>query len=269
MNNCFKFKCIKIKFNTPKLKQKVLTGRETLWHLCHHKGLPYSVYLCAATESPTPTSALSAFVGSAGLAPAPHSRTYQTWRRTLAERATGTVEGSFFPSLICSFTDPTLYQNTLGITSISSSPLLSWSFYKSPLSSNILLHALTSIWTFFRLNFLLPPCPFTPQKYNTESQNALGWKGPCRSSHFNPPARGRNPSHQPRVLPALPNPALDTAREGAATASQGSLGQGLTILRSKSFFLISNLNLPSFSLTPLPLVLSPHVLVQSPSPAVL
>jgi len=67
---------------------------------------------------------------------------------------------------------------------------------------------------------------------------------------------GRDPFHQPRVLKALSNLALNTAREGAATASLGSLGQGLTMLRVKKFFLASNLNLTSFSVKPLPLVLS-------------
>jgi len=38
---------------------------------------------------------------------------------------------------------------------------------------------------------------------------------------------------------------LSPAREGAATAPLGSLGQGLTTLTGKNFFLISSLNLPS------------------------
>jgi len=60
---------------------------------------------------------------------------------------------------------------------------------------------------------------------------------------------------------------LNTAREGAATASLGNLFQDLTSLRVKNFFLISNLNQPSFNLKPLPLALSPQALVKSPSPA--
>jgi len=71
------------------------------------------------------------------------------------------------------------------------------------------------------------------------------------------------------VLRAPSNLALSTAREGAATASLGSLGQGLTTLTVKNLFLISNLNLPSFSLEPFPLVLSLHPLVESPSPSFL
>jgi len=62
---------------------------------------------------------------------------------------------------------------------------------------------------------------------------------------------------------------LNPAREGAATASLGSLGQGLTTLMGKNFFLISNLTLPSISSQPFPLVLSLHTLVKSPSPSFL
>jgi len=80
---------------------------------------------------------------------------------------------------------------------------------------------------------------------------------------------GRDTFHQTRLLQAPSNLALNTAREGAATAPLGNLGQGLTTLRVKNFFLISNLNLPSFSFKLLPLVLSLHALVKSPSPALL
>ena len=47
--------------------------------------------------------------------------------------------------------------------------------------------------------------------------------------------------HQPRLLRAPSNLALNPARERAATASLGNLGQGLTTLKGKNFFLISNL----------------------------
>jgi len=83
----------------------------------------------------------------------------------------------------------------------------------------------------------------------------------------NPRAVGRDTFHQPRVLRALSNLALDTAREGKT--SLGNLGQAITTLTGKNFFLLSSLNLPSFSLKPLPLVLSLHALVKSPSPALL
>jgi len=80
---------------------------------------------------------------------------------------------------------------------------------------------------------------------------------------------GRDTFRQARVLQAPSNLALNTAREGAATASLGSLCQGLTPLRVKNFFLVSNRNMPSFSLKPLHLVLLLHVLVKSPSPTFL
>jgi len=49
---------------------------------------------------------------------------------------------------------------------------------------------------------------------------------------------GRDIFHQPRLLRASSSLALSTAREGAATASLGNLGQGLTTLMGKNFFLI-------------------------------
>jgi len=69
------------------------------------------------------------------------------------------------------------------------------------------------------------------------------------------------------MLRAPSNLALSTAREGAATASLGNLGQGLTTLMGKNFFLLSHLNLPSVSLELFALVLSLQPLVQSPSPS--
>ena len=68
---------------------------------------------------------------------------------------------------------------------------------------------------------------------------------------------GRDPFHQPRVLRAPSSLALNPAREVAATASLGSLGQGLITLMVKNFVLISILNLPSFSLKPLPCPVTP------------
>jgi len=66
---------------------------------------------------------------------------------------------------------------------------------------------------------------------------------------------GRETFHQTRLLTAPSNEALDISRYGAATASLGSLGQHLTTLTTKNFFLISNLNLHPFSLKPLSLIL--------------
>jgi len=86
------------------------------------------------------------------------------------------------------------------------------------------------------------------ERHLLESQNGLGWKGPSRSPRSIPPAMGRDSFHQTRLLRAPFNLALNAAREGAATASLSNLCQGLTTLRVKNFLLISNLDLPFFSL---------------------
>jgi len=92
----------------------------------------------------------------------------------------------------------------------------------------------------------------------------FGLEGTLQTISFQPPAMGRDPFHQTRVLRAPSNLALNTAREGAAIASLGNLGQGLTTLMVKNFFLIFNLDLPSFSLKPSPLVASLQALVTAP-----
>jgi len=58
------------------------------------------------------------------------------------------------------------------------------------------------------------------------------------------------------VLRALSNLVWNVSRDGASTASLGNPFQRFTSLIVKNFFLISSLNLPCFSLKPLPLVLS-------------
>ncbi|KAK4811189.1 hypothetical protein QYF61_019820 [Mycteria americana] len=70
---------------------------------------------------------------------------------------------------------------------------------------------------------------------------------------------------QIRLLKAPSNLALNTSNDGASTASLGNLFQFLTTLIINNFFLMSNLNLPSFSLKPLPLVLSLQALDACPS----
>ena len=65
------------------------------------------------------------------------------------------------------------------------------------------------------------------------TRERFGWEGTLQTTQFHPPAMGRDPSHQPRVLRAPSNLALSPAREGAATASLGSLGQGLSTLTGK------------------------------------
>jgi len=61
---------------------------------------------------------------------------------------------------------------------------------------------------------------------------------------------GRDTFHQIRLLKAPSNLALNTAREGVFTVSLGNVFEGLTALTAKNFFLIPNVNLPSFSLKP-------------------
>jgi len=111
-----------------------------------------------------------------------------------------------------------------------------------------------------------------PIGFITESWNhRMVWVGKDLKDHLVPTAlaTGRDTFHQTRLLKAPAYPALNTTREGAATASLGKLCQGLTTLRVKKFFLLSNLNLPSFSLKSLPLVLLLHAFVKSHYPAFL
>ena len=63
-----------------------------------------------------------------------------------------------------------------------------------------------------------------------ESQNSLGWKGPQWSSDFKPPAMCRVANHQTRLPRATSSLALNTSRDGASTASLGSLFQCVTTL---------------------------------------
>jgi len=60
----------------------------------------------------------------------------------------------------------------------------------------------------------------------------------------NPPAMSRDTFHQTRVLQTPSNLALNTVREGAATASLGNLCRGLSTLAVKNFVLLSNLIYP-------------------------
>ena len=84
-----------------------------------------------------------------------------------------------------------------------------------------------------------------------------------------PPLWAVTPSNGPGCSKPHPTWPWTLSRSGASTTSLGNLFQCLTTLRVKTFFLMSNLNLPSFSLNSLPLVLSLYALVKSPSPAFL
>ena len=74
-------------------------------------------------------------------------------------------------------------------------------------------------------------------------------------------------------MPAKPCPEvphldffLNPSRDGDSPTALGSLVQGLTTHSVKTFFLISNLNLPRSNLRPLPLVLLPVNGEKRPTP---
>lgn len=90
-----------------------------------------------------------------------------------------------------------------------------------------------------------------------------------RISQIQPAAVGSADNHQLR-LPRVPSSlALSASSDMASTASPGSFFQYLTTLFVKNFLLTPNLNLPSFSLKPLSLVLSISNCIKSLSPSCL
>jgi len=95
----------------------------------------------------------------------------------------------------------------------------------------------------------------------------FGWEGTLKGHLVQPPAVSRNIFNQIRLLRVPSNLTLNVSSDGTLTTSVGNLSQGFTTLTVKKFFLKSSLNLLFFSLKPLPLVLSLHALVKSPSPA--
>ena len=62
---------------------------------------------------------------------------------------------------------------------------------------------------------------------------------------------------------------LNVSKDGASTTSLSKLFHCFTTLIAKNFLLTSNLNLPSFSLKPFPLLLSQQTLLKSLSPSCL
>jgi len=105
---------------------------------------------------------------------------------------------------------------------------------------------------------------------NLRIRELPGLEGTFKGHLVQPPASmSRDIFNQTRLLRALSNLTLNVSRDGESTTSLGNLCQCFIALSVKNFFLVSNLNLPSFSLKPLPLVLSLHALVKSPSPAFL
>jgi len=77
---------------------------------------------------------------------------------------------------------------------------------------------------------------------------------------------GRHIFHYIRLLKAPSQLTLNSSKEAASKTSLGILFQWFTTRIVKNFFLLSNLNLPSFTLKPLPLVLSLQVPLKSLSP---
>ncbi|KAJ7401499.1 hypothetical protein BTVI_95604 [Pitangus sulphuratus] len=71
-----------------------------------------------------------------------------------------------------------------------------------------------------------------------------------------PPIVDTDTFHYPRLFQALSNLALDTSRDGAATAALGNLCQGLTTLTGNNSFPEFHLTLPSGSGKPSRLVLA-------------
>lgn len=72
---------------------------------------------------------------------------------------------------------------------------------------------------------------------------------------------GRDTFYQLRLL-MNSNLAMTASADGAPTVSLCSLCPCLTMLSMKKFFQMFNLNLPCFTLNPLPLVLSLHTQVK-------
>ncbi|KAK4831204.1 hypothetical protein QYF61_016041 [Mycteria americana] len=98
-----------------------------------------------------------------------------------------------------------------------------------------------------------------------------------RSSSTTPPAMSRDIFNYIRLLRAPSNLALNVSRDGASTTSLGNLFHCFTTPTVKNFFLLSSLNLPSFTLKTLPLVLLQQALLKilkgcnkvSPEPSLL
>ena len=91
--------------------------------------------------------------------------------------------------------------------------------------------------------------------------DSLRWKGPLEVIYSNFTAVNRDTtarSDYPGSDPTSPSP-----QGWASTTSLGNLFQCLNTFTVKDFFLISNLNLPSLSLKPFPLVLPQQILLES------
>jgi len=92
-------------------------------------------------------------------------------------------------------------------------------------------------------------------------------EGTLKIIYFQTPCHGQGHLLLDEAAQTPPNLALNTAREGAASASLGNLCQGFINLTVKNLFLLPNLNLLSFSLKPLLLVLCLQALAKGLPPA--
>ena len=94
------------------------------------------------------------------------------------------------------------------------------------------------------------------------SENGLGWKRPYRPSRSNALPWTGTPK---RTTKPPSNLAMNASRDGAPTASPGSLFWCLTALSVKTFFLLSYANL-FLSFKAITLVVSPQCMINSLSP---
>ncbi|KAK4807110.1 hypothetical protein QYF61_018451 [Mycteria americana] len=97
----------------------------------------------------------------------------------------------------------------------------------------------------------------------------FGLEGNFKGHLVQPPCNEQGHLQLDQVAQSPDKLTLTVSRDGASTTSLGNLFQCFTTLIVKNFFLISSLNLPSFSLKPLPLVLSQQALVKSLAPSFL
>jgi len=90
------------------------------------------------------------------------------------------------------------------------------------------------------------------------------WGGRDLTDHPVPPScHGQGPLPPAQGAPSPVQPGLEPCQGGGSHSSSGQPGPGPRHPHGEEF-LIPNLNLPSFSLKPLPLVLPLHALVPAP-----
>ena len=114
----------------------------------------------------------------------------------------------------------------------------------------------------------------TSHDKSSESQNQRTIKllelgGTTKGHLVQLPSREQGHLQLNQVFRAPSSLILSVSRDGASTTSLGNLFQCFTTLIIKTFFLISNQNLPSCSVIPFLLVLSQQTLLKSLSPSFL